>query len=307
MRIREGNKWKTAFHTRYGHFEYQVMPFGLSNAPASFQGYINKILAEKFNIFVVVYLDDILIYIEDPGQPHVDAIQWVLKQLQKHGLYANLKKCRFHEDEIRFLGFVVSAQGIKMEEERIEVVKTWPEPQLVRDIQVFLGFANFYKRFIRNFNRIVVPLTSMLRTTDNEALSIQATGNKKNQDAPTSAGADGGAGGGAGGGGSIKNLSTVAKSAKSKKPNFAKANSGTDFLTPGAKEAFIHLRKAFTEAPILRHFDPKRHIRIETEASGYTIGGVLSQMTLDYLSQLTSDHVTHENLNPISSKSEIGE
>ena len=75
MRIKEGDEWKTAFRTRYGHFEYQVMPFRLSNAPASFQGYINKILAEKLDIFVIVYLDDILIYTEDPGQGHVEAVR----------------------------------------------------------------------------------------------------------------------------------------------------------------------------------------------------------------------------------------
>ncbi len=114
----------------------------------------------------MVYLIDILVYTEDPGQPHVDAVRWVLEQLQKYGLYANLKKCQFHEDEVQFLGFVVSAQGIRMEEERIEAVRDWPEPQSVRDIQVFLGFANFYKRFIRNFNRIAALLTSMLRTTN---------------------------------------------------------------------------------------------------------------------------------------------
>ncbi len=102
-------------------------------------------------------------------------MQWVLEQLRKHGLYANLKKCRFHEDEVQFLSFVVSAQGIKMEEEKIEAVRDWPEPKSVRDIQVFLGFANFYRRFIRNFSRIAAPLTSMLRTTNNEALSTQAT------------------------------------------------------------------------------------------------------------------------------------
>ncbi len=76
------------------------MPFSLSNAPASFQGYINKILAEKLDIFVVMYLDDILIYIKDPGRPHVDAVWWILEQLRKHGLYANLKKCQFHENEV---------------------------------------------------------------------------------------------------------------------------------------------------------------------------------------------------------------
>ena len=141
------------------------MPFGLSNAPATFQGYVNKILAEKLDIFVVVYLDDILIYTEDPGQPHVEAVRWVLDQLRKHFLFANLKKCCFYQDEVRFLGYVVSSKGISMEAERIEVIKDWPEPKSVRDIQVFLGFANFYRRFIQGFNRIAAPLTSMLKTT----------------------------------------------------------------------------------------------------------------------------------------------
>ena len=124
------------------------MSFGLSNAPASFQGYINKILAEKLDIFVIVYLNDILIYTEDPGQAHVDAVRWVLEELRKNGLFANLKKCRFHKDKVRFLGYVVSAQGVRMEEERIDAVKNWPEPKSVRDIQGFLGFANFYRHFI---------------------------------------------------------------------------------------------------------------------------------------------------------------
>ena len=148
MRIKEGNEWKTAFRTRYGHFEYQVMPFGLSNAPASFQGYINKILAEKLDIFVIVYLDDIFIYTEDPGQAHVDAVRWVLKKLRKNGLFANLKKCRFHKDKDRFLRYVMSAQGVQMEEERINVVNNWSEPKFVRDIQVFLVFPNSYHCFI---------------------------------------------------------------------------------------------------------------------------------------------------------------
>ncbi len=90
------------------------MPFGFSNTPARFQGYINKILAEKLDIFIVVYLDNILIYTEDPCQPHVEVVRWVLEQLRKYGLYANLKKYQFHADEVRFLGFVVSAQRIRM-------------------------------------------------------------------------------------------------------------------------------------------------------------------------------------------------
>ena len=123
MRICEGDEWKTAFKTQYSHFEYQVMLFGLSNAPATFQGYVNKIPAEKLDTFVVVYLDDILIYTKDPGQPHIEAVRWILDQLRKHSFFANLKKCRFHRDEVRFLEYVVSSKVISMEAERIEVVK----------------------------------------------------------------------------------------------------------------------------------------------------------------------------------------
>ena len=243
MRIREGDKWKTAFCTRYGHFEYQVMPFGLSNAPASFQGYINKILAEKLDIFVIVYLDDILVYTEDAGQPHVDAVRWVLEQLRKHGFYANLKKCRFHQDEVRFLGFVVSAQGIRMEEERIEAVKAWAEPKSVRDIQVFLGFANFYRRFIKGFSKIAAPLTSMLKTTAASPEGPpEATGKVREETGNEVGDGDRAKIGGVKppGGKNSKNSTKVKNSAKSK---VAKATSpGTapearPFLTPEARLA----------------------------------------------------------------------
>ena len=134
MRIRKGDEWKTAFQTRYGYFEYQVIPFSLSNTSASFQGYVNKILAKKLDIFVIVYLDDILIYTENAGQGYLEAVRWVLRELLKHGLFANLKKYCFHQEEVRFLGYVVSSQKICMEEERIDAVKAWPEPKSIRDI-----------------------------------------------------------------------------------------------------------------------------------------------------------------------------
>ncbi len=174
------------------------------------------------------------------------------------------------------------AQKIKIEDERIKAVKTWPEPQLVRDIQVFLGFANSYKRFIQKFCKIAATLTLILQTTNDETLNTQVTQNKMNQNILASA---------SGGrvGGSIKNLLTVPNLAKSKKSkltkskksdllktNFAKVNFGTDFLTLEAKKTFIYLQKAFTEASILRHFDPECHIQIETDTSEYAIGGVLS-------------------------------
>ena len=108
-----------------------MMPFGLTNAPASFQGYINKIFAEKLDIFVIVYLDDILIYTNDNGDRHVSAMRWVLEQLRKFSLFANLKKCGFHQKEIWFLGYVMSSKSIRMEDKRTKAVKQWPELQLV--------------------------------------------------------------------------------------------------------------------------------------------------------------------------------
>ena len=112
MRHKKGDEWKTAFQIKYGHFEYQLMPFGLSNIPASFQGYINKILVEKLDIFVIVYLDDILIYIKDLGQDHVEAMRLMLDLLRKNSLFANLKKCWFHKDKVQFLEYVVSSHEI---------------------------------------------------------------------------------------------------------------------------------------------------------------------------------------------------
>ncbi len=167
-----------------------------------------------------------------------------------------------------------------MEEKRIEVVRDWPVPQSVRDIQVFLGFANIYRRFIKNFSRLAALLTSIIQTTDkstgNSSQSSLTNANEKNQGASSggvSEDVDG----------DIKNLSFIIKSAKSKKANFTKANFGMDFLTPRAKKAFIYQRKVFTEALILRHFDPKRHIWIEIDALGYAISGILSQMTSNQL------------------------
>ena len=103
------------------------MSFGLSNEAANFQGYINKILAKRLDIFVIVYLDNILIYTEDLRQLHMEVVQLIQEQLQKYNLYANLKKYKFYEDEVQFWGFVVLAQDIKIEEKKIKVLKDWPE------------------------------------------------------------------------------------------------------------------------------------------------------------------------------------
>ena len=120
------------------------MLFELSNILTSFQGYFNKILTKKIDLFIIVYLDNNLFYTKDPVQTHVDAIWYVFKELQKYKLFINLKICRFHKDEIRFLRYVVLTQEIKIEDKRIEEVRNRPNLKSVKSIQVFLSFANFY-------------------------------------------------------------------------------------------------------------------------------------------------------------------
>ena len=181
------------------------------------------------------------------------------------------------------------------------MVKIWPKPQSVQNIQLFLGFANFYKRFIKNFSRIATLLTLILQTTDkstrNKAQSTQTEKQNVLNGVSSASDADGIDG-------SIKNLSTVVKSTKSKKSDLLKANfvkvnsSGTGFLTCKAKKAFIYLRKAFIKASIHRLFNSKCYIYIKTNALEYAIGGVFSQMTLD---QNSFDHIIYKYSN-----SEIG-
>lgn len=144
MKIRESDEWKTVFKTHYGHFEYQVMPIRVTNIPVAFQGYINKIWAEKLNIFVIMYLNDIFIYTENKRKEYMETVQWVLDQLQKYLLYAKLKKCRFYQKEVRFLGYIGFHQGIQIKEKQTKVACNWLEPQSIYNILVFLGFANFY-------------------------------------------------------------------------------------------------------------------------------------------------------------------
>ena len=140
------------------------MLFGLFHALASFQGFINKILVEKLNIFLIVHLDTILISPKDYGELHVDTVYWVLEQFRRHSLFANLKKCRFHQDEIRFLRFMILSYSITIKKERMEAVKARLEPKSIKDIEMLLRFANSYRCFIQGFSKIAVSLTLMLKT-----------------------------------------------------------------------------------------------------------------------------------------------
>ena len=165
IRIKKGDEWKTAFRTRYGHFEYCVMPFGLANAPATFQAYINKALAGLLDIFLVVYLDDILIFSRDE-ESHVEHVRTVLERLRQFKLYAKASKCTFHTSQVEFLGFIVSSDGISIDPARVEAIAAWPEPECIFDVQQFVGFANFYRRFIESYSKIMGPLNALVRGPD---------------------------------------------------------------------------------------------------------------------------------------------
>ena len=158
----EEDEEKTAFHTRFGLYHWRVMPFGLCNAPATFQSMMDNIFHDPLDNGVIVYLDDILIYTENVDE-HVPLVQEVLSRLDKASLGVNLKESSFYIRKVEFLGYIISEQGIEMFEKKIEEVKNWAVPRKVKDVQEFLGFANFYRRFIQGFPQIAVPLTALTR------------------------------------------------------------------------------------------------------------------------------------------------
>ncbi len=163
VRIREGDEWKTAFNTPRGHFEYLVMPFGLSNSPAVFQALVNDVLRDMVDQFIYVYLDDILIF-SSSLQEHVQHVRRVLQRLLENGLFVKEEKCTFHAQSVPFLGFIVSPEGVRMDPDRVKAVVSWPTPDSRKALLRFLGFANFYRRFIRNFSQLAAPLTALTST-----------------------------------------------------------------------------------------------------------------------------------------------
>ncbi|XP_056324803.1 uncharacterized protein LOC130237804 [Danio aesculapii] len=163
VRIREGDEWKTAFNTPRGHFEYCFLPFGLSNAPAVFQALVNDVLRDMLDQFIYVYLDDILIF-SHSLQEHIQHVRRVLQRLLENGLYVKAEKCVFHAQSVPFLGHIVSVEGMRMDPEKVQAVVNWPTPDSRKALQKFLGFANFYRRFIRNFSQLAAPLTALTST-----------------------------------------------------------------------------------------------------------------------------------------------
>ena len=222
IRIAMGDEWKTAFRTKYGLFEYLVMRFGLCNAPATFQAMINEVLRELLDEGVIVYIDDILIYTETEEE-HVILVQKVLEKLKKAHLCVSIKKSVFHVREVDYLGYVISDKGISMSPSKVRSIENWERPHpeaksALKWAQEFLGFANFYRRFIEGFSKIAKPLSDLTK-----------------------------------------------KDIKYE-------------WTPQCEEAFTTLKQMFTQAPILVHFNSADQTVVETDASDFALGAVLSQV-----------------------------
>ncbi|MBW0579218.1 hypothetical protein O181_118933 [Austropuccinia psidii MF-1] len=161
LRIKEGDEHLTCFRTKYGSYEYLVMPFALTNAPASFQNLVNDIFQDLLNVYVVVYLDDIMVFSKSEEE-HVTHVSTVLSRLRANNLFSKASKFLFHVSSVVYLGYVVSSEGLKMDQGNVQQMLNWPPPRNLKALQSFLGFANFYSRFIKNYSKIS-SLTSFLK------------------------------------------------------------------------------------------------------------------------------------------------
>jgi len=219
IRIAEGEEWKTAFRTRYGLYEWLVTPFGLANAPSTFQKYINWALRDFLDEFCSAYVDDILVYSSGSRKEHREHVRKVLQRMKEAGLQLDIDKCEFEVKSTKYLGFIIEAgKGVSMDPAKVEAILSWEAPKSVKGVRSFLGFANFYRRFIREFSEIVRPLSDL--THKDRVFS----------------------------------------------------------WTDRAETAFQKLKKMFISAPILVQFDYDRETILETDSSGWSVGGVLMQV-----------------------------
>lgn len=215
--VKEQDILKTAFRSRYGLYEFTVMPFGLTNAPATFQNLMNNIFFKYLDKFVVVYLDDILIYSKNVEE-HAQHLAEVFQKLSDNQLYIKISKCEFGKSQMSFLGHMISSSGLAPEQDKIKAVNDWPIPLMnISDVRGFLGLTGYYRRFIKDYAKIALPLTEVLK-----------------KDAPL--------------------IWTVSMSESAQK-----------------------LKRALTEAPVLRLPDLTLSFTLTTDASKHAVGAVLSQ------------------------------
>ncbi|KAF8694673.1 hypothetical protein RHS03_08144, partial [Rhizoctonia solani] len=162
VRVKEGNKWKTAFCTKYGLYKSLVMTFGLTNAPALFQHFMNKLFKDLLDVCIIIYLDDILIYSKDDAT-HTQHVHEVLRRLMDNQLFCKASKCTFHVTSVEYLGIIVLDKGFSLDKLKIQAVQEWPTPTKVKEVQSFLGFANFLHCFVANFSHMARPLHTLVK------------------------------------------------------------------------------------------------------------------------------------------------
>jgi hypothetical protein len=237
IRIKEGDEYKTAMRRRYGQFKCWVMPFGLTNAPATFQSYIDDCLRPYIDDFVVCYLDDILIYSTNE-KDHKEHVLQVLQRLKEFGLYYKAEKCQFGVSEVGFLRFVITPNGVGMELDWIFTIEDWPTPKANRDVQVLLRFTNFYRRLIRKYAKVTLPLTELLKKADKAGEPLEG------------------------------------RPRRQKSENRGKVK--WEWMWQ-AELALRKLKRTFTEAPILQHFDKAKPRIIQMVVRAFMIVGVLNQ------------------------------
>ncbi|GBG68359.1 hypothetical protein CBR_g2903 [Chara braunii] len=218
IRVAAADQPKTAFRSRFGHYEFTVMPFGLTNAPTTFQRAMNDIFRDILEQYVLVYLDEFLVY-SRTLEKHLRHLRDVLDRLRRHGFYANLSKCCFAQHKVDFLGHYVSDQGLQMDDVKITAIAEWPAPTSAKQLRSFLGLISYYSNFIRGYARYSYVLTSTLLR---------------------------------------------------KNPPWA--------WTPLHEDAFRALKKAVTCAPVLHLPDFDRPFILTTDASDFVVGAVLSQV-----------------------------
>jgi transposase InsO family protein len=160
VRIHEDDIEKTAFRTRYGHYQFKVMPFGLTNAPATFQSLVQDILRPHLDAFVIVYIDDILIYSQNEAE-HMQHVRKVLELLRQHKMYGKISKCEFFKEAVEYLGHIISSKGISTDPKKITTIQDWPQPKNIKELQSFLGLCNYYRRFILDYSKVAAPLTDL--------------------------------------------------------------------------------------------------------------------------------------------------
>ncbi|MBW0572143.1 hypothetical protein O181_111858 [Austropuccinia psidii MF-1] len=162
LRIKEGDEQLPAFRTKHGSYEYLIMPFGLINAPASFEDLVNDIYQDLLDVYVVTYLDNIMVFSKSEEE-HVTHVSTVLSTLRANNLFAKASKCLFHVSSVEYLGYIFSSEGLKIDQEKVQQILNCPPPRNLKALQSFLGFANFYCHFIKNFSKKISSLTSFLK------------------------------------------------------------------------------------------------------------------------------------------------